>query len=69
MGPAKALDLIHKHKKIEKINDAIKGQHNIPDEWNYEEARELFFQINKNRKFRKEKYIIEQFLSNYMNKM
>lgn len=44
IGPIRALQLIQEHGSIESIIKSIDlGKHPIPEKWNYEEARMLFF--------------------------
>lgn len=43
IGPKKALDLVLEHKTIENILESLKGsKYEIPDDWPYKDARELF---------------------------
>ncbi|XP_037033130.1 flap endonuclease 1 [Bradysia coprophila] len=43
VGPKRALELITQYKSIEKIVENIdKKKYQIPEDWNYEKARELF---------------------------
>lgn len=43
IGPKKALELVREHGTIEKIVDALKGgKYEIPADWPYADARELF---------------------------
>jgi len=43
IGPKKALDLVIEHKTIENILESLKGsKYEIPDDWPYKDARELF---------------------------
>lgn len=43
VGPKRALELITQYKSIEKILENIdKKKYQVPEEWNYEKARELF---------------------------
>ncbi|XP_031628863.1 flap endonuclease 1 [Contarinia nasturtii] len=43
IGPKKAFELISKHKCIEEVLKNIdQGKYIVPDDWNYEQARELF---------------------------
>ncbi|CAG9809038.1 unnamed protein product [Chironomus riparius] len=43
IGPKRAIELIQKYKSIEKIVDNIdKKKYEVPEDWNYERARELF---------------------------
>lgn len=43
IGPKKAMELITKHKSIEKIVESIdRKKYIVPEDWNFERARELF---------------------------
>lgn len=43
VGPKKAIEYINKYKKIEDILENIdKTKYTIPEDWNYQQARELF---------------------------
>jgi len=43
IGPKRAIELIQKHKSIEKILKEIDtSKYSVPEDWNYEEARRLF---------------------------
>lgn len=43
VGPKRALELIAQYKSIEKIIENIdKKKYQIPEDWNYVKARELF---------------------------
>lgn len=45
IGPKRAFELITKHKSIEKIIENIdKKKYEVPEDWNFERARELFKQ-------------------------
>ena len=47
MGPTTALRLIREHKSLEKVVEFIKkdkkSKYTLPEDWPYEDARELFF--------------------------
>ena len=45
VGPSTALKLIRQHGSIEKVVEWMKtdGKYKIPDDWPFEDARELFF--------------------------
>lgn len=43
IGPKKAIELINKHRSIEKILENIdKKKYIVPEDWNYKQARDLF---------------------------
>lgn len=43
IGPKRAIDLIKQHKSIEEIvNNIDRNKYSLPEEWNYEGARQLF---------------------------
>lgn len=44
VGPHRAINLIKEHKSIEKIITALpeKLRENVPQDWKYDDARELF---------------------------
>lgn len=43
VGPKTAIDLINKHKSLEKILENIDTKkYGVPEDWNFENARKLF---------------------------
>ena len=43
VGPKRAIELIQKHRSIDKILEHIdKGKYTVPEDWPYSEARRLF---------------------------
>lgn len=45
VGPKRAIELIQKHKSLEKILETIdKKKFPVPEDWNFKEARQLFIE-------------------------
>lgn len=42
IGPKRAIELIKKHKSIEKIIESLDKKYTVPENWIYEKARLLF---------------------------
>lgn len=43
IGPTSALKLIREHKTIERVLEKLGPKYTVPEDWPYEDARELFF--------------------------
>lgn len=45
IGPKRAMELVSQYKSIEEILKNIdKGKYAVPEDWNYEQARQLFME-------------------------